>query len=143
MKNLQNNFSLLGTLSPSVTLSLAARAKELKQQGLDVYSMSVGEPDFDTPQAIKNAAIKALDEGKEGYIASSGLPELKEEIVKKMATHGIKTAPSNIIVTTGEKVAVNQDETEAPGEQQGFFRKYFGGVGQYDPLSGLGNKSDL
>ena len=64
MENLQNNFSPLGTLAPSVTLSLAARAKELKKQGLDVYSMSVGEPDFDTPQAIKDAAIKALNEGK-------------------------------------------------------------------------------
>ncbi len=115
MKNLQNNFSLLGTLSPSVTLSLAARAKELKQQGLDVYSMSVGEPDFDTPQAIKNAAIKALDEGKVGYIASSGLPELKEEIVKKMATHGIKTAPSNIIVTTGAKLALFETITTLCG----------------------------
>ena len=83
MQDLQSNFSPLGTLSPSVTLSLAARAKELKKQGLDVYSMSVGEPDFDTPQAIKDAAVKALNEGKVGYIASSGLPELKDEIVKK------------------------------------------------------------
>ena len=56
MEDLQNNYSPLGTLSPSVTLSLAARAKELKKQGLDVYSMSVGEPDFDTPQAIKDVA---------------------------------------------------------------------------------------
>lgn len=115
MEDLQKNFSPLGTLSPSVTLSLAARAKELKQQGLDVYSMSVGEPDFDTPQAIKNAAIKALNEGKVGYIASSGLPELKEEIVKKMASHGIKTAPSNIIVTTGAKLALFETITALCG----------------------------
>ncbi len=106
MENLQNNFSPLGTLAPSVTLSLAARAKELKKQGLDVYSMSVGEPDFDTPQAIKNAAIKALNEGKVRYIASSGLPELKDEIVKKMAENGVKTTANNVIVTTGAKLAL-------------------------------------
>lgn len=115
MENLQNNYSPLGTLSPSVTLSLAARAKELKKQGLDVYSMSVGEPDFDTPQAIKDSAIKALNEGKVGYIASSGLPELKNEIVKKMATHGIKTTPENIIVTTGAKLALFETITALCG----------------------------
>lgn len=106
MKNLQNNFSFLGTLSTSVTLSLAARAKELKKQGLDVCSMSVGEPDFDTPQAIKDAGIKAINEGKVRYIASSGLPELKDEIVKKMAAKGITTTADNIIVSTGAKFAL-------------------------------------
>ena len=116
MKNLQNNFSPLGTLSPSVTLSLAARAKELKKQGLDVYSMSVGEPDFDTPQAIKNAAITALNNGKTGYIASSGLPELKDEIVKKMAINGIKTTANNIIVTTGAKLALFEAITTLCGD---------------------------
>ncbi|MBE6467160.1 MAG: pyridoxal phosphate-dependent aminotransferase [Alphaproteobacteria bacterium] len=116
MQNLQSNYSPLGTLSPSVTLSLAARAKELKKQGLDVYSMSVGEPDFDTPQAIKDAAIKTLNEGKVGYIASSGLPELKDEIVKKMATHGIKTTPNNVVVTTGAKLALFETITALCGK---------------------------
>ena len=106
MKDLQSNFSPLGTLSPSVTLSLAARAKELKKQGLDVYSMSVGEPDFDTPQAIKDAGIKAINEGKVRYIASSGLPELKDEIIKKMAAKGVTTTADNIIVSTGAKFAL-------------------------------------
>ena len=115
MENLQNNFSPLGTLSPSVTLSLAARAKELKKQGLDVYSMSVGEPDFDTPQAIKDAAIKALNEGKVRYIASSGLPELKDEIVKKMAENGVKTTANNVIVTTGAKLALFETITALCG----------------------------
>lgn len=115
MENLQNNFSPLGTLSPSVTLSLAARAKELKKQGLDVYSMSVGEPDFDTPQAIKDAAIKALNEGKVRYIASSGLPELKDEIVKKMAENGVITTENNVIVTTGAKLALFETITALCG----------------------------
>ena len=116
MEDLQNNFSPLGTLSPSVTLSLAARAKELKKQGLDVYSMSVGEPDFDTPQAIKDAAIKALNEGKVRYIASSGLPELKDEIVKKMAENGVKTTANNVIVTTGAKLALFETITALCGD---------------------------
>ena len=116
MEDLKKNFSWLGTLSPSVTLSLAARAKELKKQGLDVYSMSVGEPDFDTPQVIKEAAITALNEGKVGYIASSGLPELKNEIVKKMAANGIKTTPDNIVVTTGAKLALFESITSLCGQ---------------------------
>ena len=115
MEALQNNFSPLGTLSPSVTLALAARAKELKKQGLDVYSMSVGEPDFDTPKAIKDAAIKALEEGKVRYIASSGLPELKDEIVKKLASNGVKTTANNIIISTGAKFALFQAITALCG----------------------------
>lgn len=116
MEDLQNNFSPLGTLSPSVTLTLSARAKELKKQGLDVYSMSVGEPDFDTPTAIKESLIKALNEGKVGYIASSGLPELKDEIIKKMATNGIKTSRDNIIITTGAKLALFEAITSLCGK---------------------------
>ena len=106
MKDLQSNFSPLGSLSPSVTLALAARAKELKKQGLDVCSMSVGEPDFDTPQVIKNAAIQAINEGKVRYIASSGLPELKAEIVKKLAADGVTAEADNIVVATGAKFAL-------------------------------------
>ena len=116
MKDLQNNYSFLGRLSPSVTLSLAARAKELKKQGLDVCSMSVGEPDFDTPQAIKEAGIKAINEGKVRYIASSGLPELKDEIVKKMEAQGVKTSADNIIISTGAKFALFEAITALCGE---------------------------
>ena len=106
MQNLEANCSPLGQLSPSATLAISAKAKALKAQGKDVCSMSAGEPDFDTPQVIKDACIHAIQEGKVRYIASSGLPELKEEIVKKFAANGIKTAKENIIVTTGAKFAV-------------------------------------
>ncbi len=106
MQNLEANCSPLGLLSPSATLAISAKAKALKAQGKDVCSMSAGEPDFDTPQVIKDACIHAIQEGKVRYIASSGLPELKEEIVKKFAANGIKTAKENIIVTTGAKFAV-------------------------------------
>ena len=108
MQNLEQNYSLLGQLAPSATLSISAKAKELKAQGLDVVSMTAGEPDFDTPQVIKEACIKAIQEGKVRYLASSGLPELKTEIVKKFANNGIYTKPENIIISTGAKFAIFQ-----------------------------------
>ena len=108
MKDLEENYSLLGQLAPSATLSISAKAKELKVQGVDVVSMTAGEPDFDTPQVIKDACIKAIQEGKVRYLASSGLPELKTEIVKKFANNGINTKSENIIISTGAKFAIFQ-----------------------------------
>ena len=108
MQNLEQNYSLLGQLAPSATLSISAKAKELKAQGIDVVSMTAGEPDFDTPQVIKDACIKAIQEGKVRYLASSGLPELKTEIVKKFASNGINTKPENLIISTGAKFAIFQ-----------------------------------
>ena len=108
MQNLEQNYSLLGQLAPSATLSISAKAKELKAQGVDVVSMTAGEPDFDTPQIIKDACIKAIQEGKVRYLASSGLPELKTEIVKKFANNGINTKSENIIISTGAKFAIFQ-----------------------------------
>ena len=108
MQDLEQNYSLLGQLAPSATLSISAKAKELKAQGIDVVSMTAGEPDFDTPQVIKNACIKAIQEGKVRYLASSGLPELKTEIVKKFAGNGINTKPENVIISTGAKFAIFQ-----------------------------------
>ncbi len=106
MKDLQANYNLLGDMAPSATLIISAKAKEMKAQGIDVCSMSAGEPDFDTPQAIKDACIQAINEGKVRYLASSGLPELKEEIVKKFAANGIKTNKENIVIATGAKFAI-------------------------------------
>lgn len=108
MQNLEQNFSLLGQLSPSATLSISAKAKELKAQGIDVVSMTAGEPDFDTPQVIKDACIKAIQDGKVRYLASSGLPELKTEIVKKFSQNGIKTKAENVVISTGAKFAIFQ-----------------------------------
>lgn len=106
MYNLEDNFSPLGAMAPSATLAISAKAKELKAAGKDICSMTAGEPDFDTPQAIKDSCIRAINEGKVRYLAASGLPELKKEIVKKFAANGIKTAPENIVVTTGAKFAL-------------------------------------
>jgi len=108
MKNLTQNCNLLGQMAPSATLVISAKAKEMKAQGIDVCSMSAGEPDFDTPLAIKNACINAINQGKVRYLASSGLPELKEEIIKKFANNGIITNKENIIISTGAKFAIFQ-----------------------------------
>ncbi len=108
MNTLQQHCSALGTLQPSATLAIAAKAKALKQQGVNICSMTAGEPDFDTPQVIKDACIAAINDGKVRYLASSGLPELKNEIVKKFATNGIVTAPENIVISTGAKFALFQ-----------------------------------
>ena len=106
MKNLKLNCSLLGQLIPSSTLAISSKAKLLKEQGIDVCSMSAGEPDFDTKKKKKNACIEALINGKTRYITSSGLTELKEEIVKKLGNNGISSAIENVVVTTGAKFAI-------------------------------------
>ena len=116
MENLEINYSPLGAMQPSATLAISAKAKELKANGANICSMTAGEPDFDTPQAIKDACIKALNEGKVGYLAASGLPELKNEIVKKFASNGIVTTASNIIISTGAKFSLFQAITALCGK---------------------------
>ncbi len=94
----------ISSISPSITLGISAKAKEMKANGVDVISFAAGEPDFDTPDFIKNAAKKALDEGKTGYVAVGGIPELKKEIVKKLKTdNGLDYAENEIIVSVGAK----------------------------------------
>lgn len=91
-------------LNPSLTLSITAKAKEMKKQGLDVVSFGAGEPDFDTMFHIKEAAKKAIDEGFTKYTASSGIIELKEAICAKLRRDNwLNYDPKNIIVSTGAK----------------------------------------
>ena len=92
---------------PSATMAVATRAKELKAQGVDVVSYGAGEPDFDTPQYIKDAAITALNAGKTGYTPTPGIPELRKAISEKfLAENGLKYAPEQIIVNIGAKHSV-------------------------------------
>lgn len=91
-------------INPSMTLSITAKAKEMKKQGLDVVSFGAGEPDFDTMYHIKEAAKKAIDEGFTKYTASSGIIELKEAICAKLRRDNwLDYEPKNIIVSTGAK----------------------------------------
>ncbi|HXL02902.1 MAG TPA: pyridoxal phosphate-dependent aminotransferase [Candidatus Atribacteria bacterium] len=91
-------------IEPSATLSISARAKALKREGRDIISFSAGEPDFDTPLAIKEEAKKAIDEGFTKYTPTSGTPELKEAISKKLEReNGLFYTPQEIIVSCGAK----------------------------------------
>ena len=91
-------------ISPSQTIGMATKARELKAKGRDVISLSAGEPDFDTPDNIKEAAIRALKEGKTKYTDVDGIPELKAAIVGKFKReNGLDYKPSQISVGTGGK----------------------------------------
>lgn len=91
-------------VTPSLTLAIAAKAKAMKAEGIDVCSFSAGEPDFDTPAHIKAAAAKALDEGKTKYGAAAGEPKLREAIARKLQSdNGLDYKAENVIVTNGGK----------------------------------------
>src|SRR5438552_15450895 len=92
------------TLSPSLTLAIDSKAKQMKAEGQDVVGFGAGEPDFDTPQHIKDAAIKALNEGFTKYTPSSGIPELRQAIADKFKReNGLSYKASQIIVSCGGK----------------------------------------
>ena len=92
------------SLAPSLTLAIDSKAKAMKAEGLDVVGFGAGEPDFDTPQHIKDAAIKALNEGFTKYTPSSGIPELRQAIADKFKReNGLTYKPSQIIVSSGGK----------------------------------------
>ncbi len=91
-------------LSPSLTLAVDSKAKQMKAEGQDVVGFGAGEPDFDTPQHIKDAAIKALNEGFTKYTPASGIPELRQAIADKFKReNGLTYKPSQIIVSCGGK----------------------------------------
>ncbi len=94
-------------LSPSPTLALDAKTKDMQRQGIDVINFGIGEPDFDTPSHIKDAAVQAIQKGFTKYTPASGIPELKEAICKKLADdNGLQYEPSQIVVSVGAKQAI-------------------------------------
>ncbi|MEK0445614.1 MAG: hypothetical protein RLZZ399_935 [Verrucomicrobiota bacterium] len=91
-------------LTPSLTLSIDSKAKAMKAEGIDVCSFGAGEPDYDTPEHIKAAAMASLDGGFTKYTPSSGIPELRQAIADKLkADNGVDYKPSQIIVSNGAK----------------------------------------
>ena len=91
-------------INPSPTLALDAKTKAMIREGIDVISFGVGEPDFETPEHIKRAAISAIEQGFTRYTASNGIPELREAICAKLAEdNGLKYAPEQILVSCGAK----------------------------------------
>ncbi|MDO4737690.1 MAG: pyridoxal phosphate-dependent aminotransferase [Bacteroidales bacterium] len=97
----------LNRLSPSATLAMSQKSSELKAQGIDVINLSVGEPDFNTPDHIKAAAIKAVEENWSRYSPVPGYPELKQAIVNKLKNeNGLDYKPSQILCSNGAKQSV-------------------------------------
>ncbi|WP_430511617.1 pyridoxal phosphate-dependent aminotransferase [Pannonibacter phragmitetus] len=94
----------LSRVKPSATIAVTNKARELKAAGRDVIGLGAGEPDFDTPENIKAAAIKAINEGKTKYTAVDGIPELKEAICAKFKReNGLAYTPAQVTVGTGGK----------------------------------------
>ena len=91
-------------LSPSLTLAIDSKAKQMKAEGQDVVGFGAGEPDFDTPQHIKDAAIKALNEGFTKYTPASGTPELRQAVADKLKReNGLTYKASQVIISCGGK----------------------------------------
>ncbi|MDQ7057685.1 MAG: pyridoxal phosphate-dependent aminotransferase [Ghiorsea sp.] len=97
----------LSKVKPSATLAITAKAAELRAAGKNIISLSVGEPDFETPKAAREAGIKAIEEGFTRYTAVPGIPELRQEIAAKFKRdNDLDYAPENILVSTGGKQCI-------------------------------------
>lgn len=91
-------------LSPSVTMAITALARELKAQGKDILSFSAGEPDFNTPEVIKQAAIQAITDGHTKYTAVEGIPQTKQAIINKLKRdHNLEYNLDHIVISNGAK----------------------------------------
>jgi aspartate aminotransferase len=107
-------------ISPSPTLAITAKAKAMQAEGIDVVNFGAGEPDFDTPNHIKEAAIKSLQSGFTKYTPTSGTPDLKKAICEKLKReNGLDYAPNQIIVSLGAKHSIYNAllATVNPGEE--------------------------
>jgi len=93
-------------VEPSATLAISNLASQLEADGVDVIDLSVGEPDFPTPENVVAAGKQALDDGHTGYPPSNGIPSLKAAIVEKLAADGLSYSTDEIIVTPGAKQAL-------------------------------------
>lgn len=95
-------------IAPSATLAMAAEAKRLKADGLDVLDFALGEPDFPTPPNIQEAAIRAMREGKTHYTPPAGIPELRQALAEHYTNHhGLATRPEQVVVSNGAKQSLH------------------------------------
>jgi len=111
---------LLQTLEPSATLAMAAKAKELKAKGQTVFDLSLGEPDFATPEHICQAAIEAMRAGHTHYTVASGIPELKQAVVEQCKKrYGLTYSPQQVVISNGAKHALHNAFTATlnPGDE--------------------------
>ena len=97
----------LAALAPSQTLAMSQKSSELKAQGVDVINLSVGEPDFNTPQHIKDAAKKAIDDNFSHYSPVPGYMDLRQAICTKLKNeNGLDFTPEQIVVSNGAKQSI-------------------------------------
>lgn len=116
------------SVPPSATIAVSSRAKQMKAEGIDVVSFGAGEPDFDTPDYIKEAAIKAMKAGKTGYTAACGIVELRKTIADKLEKeNGLKYSPDQVIVNIGAKHSVYEAMQAVldPGDEVILARPYW------------------
>jgi len=97
----------VAAIAPSATIEISNRAKKMQREGIDVISLSIGEPDFDTPKHIRDACVDALNRGETHYAPSNGIPELLSAISDKIAKENkFPCKPEQVIVTCGAKDAI-------------------------------------
>ncbi|MBL9085104.1 MAG: aminotransferase class I/II-fold pyridoxal phosphate-dependent enzyme, partial [Planctomycetales bacterium] len=111
---------IVQALEPSATLAMAAKARELKAAGKKVYDFSVGEPDFNTPEHICQAATRAMAAGHTHYTASGGIQELRTAVAKAyQARHGLEYSPAQVVVSNGAKHSLHNAFTVLcdPGDE--------------------------
>lgn len=108
------------TLKPSATIAAAAKAKALKNKGVTVYDFTLGEPDFNTPQHIRDAAVKAMEAGHTHYTPSAGIPELKQAVCNLyQREYGLQYTPNQVVVSNGAKHSLHNVITAlcGPGDE--------------------------
>jgi len=94
----------VGKVKPSATLAITAKANELKAKGIQIVSMGSGEPDFDTPKNVQQAAVEAIHNGQTRYTAVDGTPELKQAIIDKFKReNNLKYSATEVMVSSGGK----------------------------------------
>ncbi len=111
---------IVQALEPSATMAMAGKAKELKASGQTVYDLSLGEPDFTTPQHICQAALEAMEAGHTHYTAASGILELKKAVVGQyQSMYGLEYSPQQVVVSNGAKHALHNAFTVTldPGDE--------------------------
>jgi aspartate aminotransferase len=120
--------SRLDAVKPSATLAVTAKANEMKAKGIDVVGFGAGEPDFDTPVVIKDAAKKAIDQGFTKYTPTAGIQPLREAIAARAAKeHGVTYAPNQVLVSCGGKHALFNlfQALIEPGDEVVIFTPYW------------------
>ena len=95
-------------IAPSATLAMGAEARKLKSQGVEVLDFALGEPDFDTPANIQEAAIRAMKSGKTHYTPPAGIPELRSAVAELYTRlHGLPTDAAQVVISNGAKHSIH------------------------------------